>query len=111
MRTAGEPKDLIVAIQHEAQALNQDSLMPLFEMPLQFRAPAAAERRIPVDLYQFRHCDSPAGLMARPEAGPIVTVKVFIKEDVVAPVRVGLELLSATIDRPPALLITQENPG
>ena len=40
--------------------------------------------------------------MARAEPGPVVAVEVFVEEDVVAPVRVILELRSASVDRPPS---------
>src|ERR1700682_6068588 len=49
--------------------------------------------------------------MARAQTRPIVTVEVFIKEDVVAEMRITLEFLSAAKYRPPALLVPQEKTG
>ena len=41
----------------------------------------------------------PAGLMAGAQPGPVVAVEVFVEEDVVAPVGIGLELFRASIYR------------
>ena len=51
----------------------------------------------------------PAGLVARAEAGAVVAVEVFVEQDVVAPVRIVLELLGAAVHRPPAVLVAQED--
>ena len=51
----------------------------------------------------------PAGLVARAKAGAVVAVEVLVEEDVVAPVRVVLELLRAAVDRPAALVVAQED--
>ena len=59
----------------------------------------------PVKLKLLRHEARPARLVARAETRSIVTVEVFIEEYVVAPFRVGLEFLGATVDRPPAALV------
>ena len=53
----------------------------------------------------------PAGLMAGPEPGTIVAVEVLIEQYVVAPVRVGLELLCAAVDGSPAVFVAGEYPG
>src|SRR5262245_7828918 len=42
----------------------------------------------------------PAGLVAGSESGAVITVKVFVEQNVVAPVGVGLELLGAAKHRP-----------
>ena len=57
------------------------------------------------------HEASPAGLVARAQSRPVVAVKVFIEEEMVAPMRIGLELLRATIDRTLPLFIPQEDPA
>src|SRR5262245_52910081 len=51
----------------------------------------------------------PPGLMARPQARPIVAVEVLVEEDQVPPVRVLLELCRTTINRTPAVLSLQEH--
>ena len=50
-------------------------------------------------------CDEagPAGLMACAEPGAVVAVEVFVEEDVVAPVGIGLELFRAAVDGSPAV--------
>ena len=47
--------------------------------------------------------------MAGPQAGTIVAVKVFVEQDMVAPVRIALKLLRAAIDRSSSLLVATEN--
>ena len=64
-----------------------------------------------VKLDQFGHEPRPAGLMAGAESCTIVPVKVLVKEDVIAPVGIALELLATAIDRPPAMLVAGEYPG
>ena len=51
----------------------------------------------------------PAGLMAGAEAGAVVAVEVLVEQDEIAPVRVFLELPRAAVDRPPAVLVAQED--
>jgi hypothetical protein len=58
----------------------------------------------PVELDDFCHEPGPAGLVARAESRSVVPVKVFIEQDVVAPVRIGLELFGASINRTPPCL-------
>ena len=43
----------------------------------------------------------PPRLVRRAEAGAVVAVEVFVEEDEVPPVRVGLELLRSAVDRAP----------
>ncbi len=43
--------------------------------------------------------------MAGAQPGAVVSVEVLEKEDEVAPVGVGLELLDPAVDRPPAVLV------
>ena len=59
-------------------------------------------------LNQFRHQGSPAGLMTGAEAGAVVAVKVFMKRDQVAPVRIILEFLRTAENRAPAMFIPHE---
>src|SRR5579884_754973 len=51
----------------------------------------------------------PAGLVAGAYAGPIVSVKVFVEMDVVAPVRVLLELAESAKHRSSAVARAQED--
>jgi hypothetical protein len=59
--------------------------------------------------YQLCHQPCPTGLMACSQSGPILTLKVFVEQDQVTPVRVFLEYLRATIYRPSPGTIPQEN--
>src|SRR5262249_55332404 len=52
----------------------------------------------------------PPRLVARPQPCPVVTVEVFVEQKVVPPLRVGLELLGASMDGTPASLVAQEDP-
>ena len=47
--------------------------------------------------------------MTGAQASSIVAVKVLVEEDVVAPVRILLELPGAAVDRAPALPVAQED--
>lgn len=49
--------------------------------------------------------------MAGAEPGTIISVEVLVKEDVIAPMGIVLELLSAAIDRSMAILVPQEDAG
>src|SRR5512145_965023 len=49
--------------------------------------------------------------MARADAGAVVAVEVFVQPDEVPPVRVGLELGDASVDRPSPIRPAQENAG
>ena|SRR5215831_3922007 len=51
----------------------------------------------------------PAGLMARAEAGAIITMEILVKQDQVAPVRVFLKLPRAAVYRPPAIPVPEED--
>ena len=56
-------------------------------------------------------CDhpGPAGLMAGAQAGSVITVEVLVELNVIAPVRVFLELLLAAVHGPMALFVLQKN--
>ena len=47
--------------------------------------------------------------MARAKARSIVAVKIFVEEQMVTPVRVGLKLLLPAVHRPSAIVISQKN--
>src|SRR2546427_3350262 len=62
-------------------------------------------------LEQVRHQSRPAGLMARANTGAVVAVEVFVQPDKISPVRVGLELGDASVDRSSPIRPAQENTG
>src|SRR5215475_12078680 len=64
----------------------------------------------PEELNQFGDQTSPSGLMARSQAGSVITVEVFVEQEVVSPVRIGLKFLRAAINRPAARPITEKDP-
>ena len=47
--------------------------------------------------------------MAGANAGAVVSMEVFVKQDEIAPVRVGLKLLGAAIERTPAVWSAMKN--
>ena len=53
----------------------------------------------------------PTGLMVGSQSSTVITVKVLVKLQVIPPLRIGLKLLCAPVDRPPAVLILQEGPS
>src|SRR5262245_29271388 len=55
------------------------------------------------------HESRPAGLMAGPRSGAVITMKVLIEEEVVAPMGVGLKLLGPPVDGPATAFITQKD--
>src|SRR3954452_10040630 len=59
---------------------------------------------------QQRDGPRPAGLVARAQAGPVVTVEVLVERDQVVPVRIALEGLAAAEHRPAAVLVLGEGP-
>src|SRR6516165_2975685 len=78
------------------------------DIPLRnnFREPtflAGCEQLLGIELSKDLHyfCDesSPAGLVAGTQAGTVVPMKVFIKQNVIPPVGIGLEFLRPAIDR------------
>ena len=60
-------------------------------------------------LQQFGDEAGPAGLMACSEAATVVAVKVFVEQNMIAKMRVGLKLLGLAEDRPPAVVVFQED--
>ena len=85
-----------------AQAASIQSC-PLYRLPTLLSVPL-----LPTLLDQLCNQPRPAGLVAGTEARPIVPVEVFEVGQQVAPVRVGLELLRATVDRAAAVFTAQE---
>jgi len=51
----------------------------------------------------------PAGLVTCAEASPIVAMKIFIKQNFIAPVLIFLKLASGAIDWPFAILVFQKD--
>src|SRR4051794_39919647 len=72
--------------------------------PLRNRRRARGQRQ------QERDRPGPAGLVARAQAGPVVTVEVLVERDQVVPVRIALEGLAAAEHRPAAMLVLGEGP-
>jgi hypothetical protein len=64
---------------------------------------------VPKQLDQLGNAARPAGLMACSKPCTVVTMKIFIKENEISPVRVGLELLCATVHRPSTVLIAEKH--
>src|SRR5882724_13528740 len=81
-------------------------------IPERFAAPALQKRlgvQIPEDPDQPGDEARPAGLVARSQSRPVVTVEVFVEEDQVPPVRLGLEGSAASVHGAGALRITGED--
>ena len=55
----------------------------------------------PEYLDQFRNDPGPPGLVAGADARPVIAMEILVEEEVVAPVRIGLEFLGPAIHRPP----------
>ncbi len=64
-----------------------------------------------VKLNAFGNESGPSGLVTCAQPGTIVAMEVFIEENVVAPEWITLELFRAAVDRSPAMLVAQEDPG
>ena len=62
-------------------------------------------------LEQLGYQAGPAGLVAGAEAGAVVAVEVFVEQDVIAPMRVGLELVGAAEHGTAAVLVAKKEPG
>jgi hypothetical protein len=65
----------------------------------------------PEQLDHFCYQASPAGLMARSETSAVISVEIFVEQNVVFPVRIGLKFLCSTVDRSTARPIAQKDPG
>src|SRR5579864_3004230 len=62
-------------------------------------------------LDQLCHNACPSGLVTRPESSPIVAVEILIEEDVVLPLRIGLEFIGGAVDRSSSGLVAEEDFG
>ena len=62
------------------------------------------------ELDQLSHQSGPARLVARPQARAVVAMEIFVEQDVVLPVWIGLKFLRAAVNRPPPGLVPQEDP-
>ena len=51
----------------------------------------------------------PTGLMAGPDACPVISVKVLVEKKVILPVGIGLELLRTPVYWAPIALVTQKD--
>src|SRR6185369_14495496 len=63
------------------------------------------------EIQRQRDESGPARLMARTESRTVVPVEVLVEQDVVAPVRVLLELLRSTVDGPLPISVAHEDRG
>src|ERR1700755_1950070 len=61
------------------------------------------------EMHDARDDARPARLVVRPDSGAVVAVEVLVELQVVAPVRVRLELLSAAVECAAAVAIAQED--
>src|SRR5499426_3743748 len=73
--------------------------------------PSAVRILLPALQQELGHEPGPAGLVAGADASAVVTVEVLVEEDEVAPVRVALERVEATVDRAPAVGPPEEDAG
>ena len=60
---------------------------------------------------QLRDDTGPARLVAGSKARAIVTVEIFVEQDVIFPLRIGLKFLRTSVHRPPARSVSQKDPG
>jgi len=56
----------------------------------------------------FGHETAPSGLIARAESRTIVAVEVFVEQNVIAPMRVGLKLLGTSVYRTATQVVAQK---
>src|SRR5437773_12113388 len=68
-------------------------------------------RLFAVLLHELGEQGGPSCLVACADARAVVAVKIFVKENQISPVGIGLEPLFAAIERPPAVAGAQENSG
>src|SRR5438445_13884797 len=68
-------------------------------------------RLFAVLLHELREQGGPPRLVACADARAVVAVKIFVKENQVSPMGIGLESLRAAIERPPAVAGAQEDSG
>src|SRR5262245_4409141 len=63
------------------------------------------------DIDQLRDDAGPARLMAGSKARAIVTVEIFVEQEVIFPLRIVLKFLCTAVHRPPARPISQKDPS
>src|SRR5215472_3050313 len=77
--------------------------------------PAGLEELIGIDaceeLDQFCNDAGPAGLVAGSQPRPVIPVEVLVEQNVVLPVRIGLEFLGSSVHWTAPRLVSQKNPG
>ena len=78
--------------------------------------PASLPRQAPADasnrrLDVFGDEPGPAGLVAGAQPGAVVAVEVLVEQEWSRQCGIGLELLRAAVDGPPAVLVAQEDAG
>src|SRR5258708_28174361 len=66
---------------------------------------------LPSLLEELRHQPSPPGLVARAQSRSSIPMKIFIKQDQIAPKRIVLKFLARAIHRPVAIFVAQKNMG
>ncbi len=74
-----------------------------------FQHPLGIEEAVKLD--EFGNQSGPAGLVTSAEPCTVVSMEVFIEEDVVAPEGITLEFFGAAIDGSPTMLVAQEDPS
>src|SRR4051812_14107955 len=63
-----------------------------------------------VGLYDTRNAPRPAGLVTGAYASAVVTMKVFVEENKIAPMGIELELLRGAVNRTAPLVVALECP-
>src|SRR5580658_7169135 len=78
-------------------------------------SPPTAGRKITPDtllsalLDQFGDEGGPAGLVTRADAGAVIAMEIFVKEQQISPVRIALENFGAARDGTPPVLAANKN--
>ena len=85
---------------HEARL---ESLLRSFHEPLLIEATENIE--------QESNESGPPSLVTGAQPGAVVAMEVLVKEDMIAPMRIFLELGSAAVERPLSIGIAKENAG
>src|SRR5262249_9254252 len=89
--------------------------LPCRFFPVKCNSLASLEQLLCVDppeeLNQFCNGTGPASLMTRSQPSAVVAVEIFVKQNVIFPIRIGLEFLGTPIDRPSPRVISQKDPG
>ena len=67
------------------------------------------KRLLPGLFKELGYKTGPAGLMTRAQSGSGVAVKIFVKQNQIAPIRIVLKFFNGPIERSPPVFIPQEN--